>query len=482
MRRRNQAASVKGRTVWWVAAAPEMLEARLKRYEALVKVTGDKRFVEDTSTDTQDALSEKRKERDELRGALARDIERAFLSGTVFQGGQEIELEGGSDLKEPIVRALAAVIPNVYPRFAIADKSFDFARQIKALLNPATANLHAVAPELDLFDTQGSLQRDSALVGQVLEVLHDIEDEGGESVGAAILDARDAKGFKGFCRAPFGWPDELVRLVLAACFRAGAIYLERQSGAGPAPIYDYAGSDDDFAKVNTFKKVVLHVAETSLSVEQIKQASKALIELGVNGVAESGNAIAGAVRELGAVLKTGLERGEAARATGPADSGRRVGRREYADRAHHGPGPHGVRHVLPESRRTVEGARRRIEGAARFPRRQSAPGIRVVAQARRTGREPPAPRVPSGGERPQSSTRGHGGDPGGQGGRRALVGLPGGLREGLRSLPRCLRRSPSGRGSRRGPPDTPPRPRADSASARPTPGTTAINLVKSTLF
>lgn len=307
VRRRNQAAGVKGRTVWWVAAAPEMLEARLKRYEALVKVTGDKRFVEDASTDTQDALSEKRKERDELRGALARDIERAFLSGTLFQGGQEIELEGGSDLKGPVMRALAAVIPNVYPRFAIADKSFDFARQIKALLNPATANLHAVAPELDLFDTQGSLQRDSALVGQVLEVLHDIEDEGGESVGAAILDARDAKGFKGFCRAPFGWPDELVRLVLAACFRAGAIYLERQSGAGPAPIYDYAGSDDDFAKVNTFKKVVLRVAETSLSVEQIKQASKALIELGVNGVAESGNAIAGAVRELGAALKTGLD-------------------------------------------------------------------------------------------------------------------------------------------------------------------------------
>jgi hypothetical protein len=61
VRRQNQAAGVKGRTVWWVAAAPELLEARLKRYEALVKVTGDKRFVDDASTDTRDALSEKRK-------------------------------------------------------------------------------------------------------------------------------------------------------------------------------------------------------------------------------------------------------------------------------------------------------------------------------------------------------------------------------------------------------------------------------------
>ena len=307
IRRQNQAGGVKGRTVWWVAEAPEALETRLKRYEALVKVTVDKRFVDDASSDTQDALSEKRKERDELRGALGRDIERAFLRGTVFYGGQEIDVEDGPDLKGPVSKALTAVIPNVYPRFASADKPIDFAKQLKALLNPTTSNLAAVAPDLDLFDTQGSLQRDSALVGRALEVLRDIEDEGGEPTGAALLDARDAKGFKGFGRAPFGWSNELIRLVLAACFRAGAIYLERQSGAGPRPLYDFNGSDDYFWKVNTFKKATLRVAETSLSLEQIKQASKTLIGLGVIGVPESGNALAGAIRKLGANLRAGLD-------------------------------------------------------------------------------------------------------------------------------------------------------------------------------
>ena len=274
--------------MWWVAEAPGALEARLKRYEALAKVTGDKRFVDDASSDTQDALSEKRKERDELRGALGRDIERGFLHGTLFYGGQEIELEGDCDFKGLVSNALTAVIPNIFTRFAIADKPYDFGKQLKALLNPTTANLAAVAPDLDLFDTQGSLQRDSALVSQALEVLRDTEDEGGETTGAALLDAKDANGFKGFCRAPFGWPNELIRLVLAACFRAGAIYLERQSGAGPARLYDYNGSDDYFLKVNTFKKVFLRVAETSLSVEQIKQASKALIGFGVNGCTRVG--------------------------------------------------------------------------------------------------------------------------------------------------------------------------------------------------
>ncbi len=307
IRRQNQAGGAKGKVVWWVAGATEDLEARFKRFEALVKVTGDKRFTEDSSADTQDALSEKRKERDELRGALVRDLEQAFLNGTIFYGGQEVELEAMSDLKEPIRLALSTIIPNVYPRFAVADRSFDFAKQIKAFLNPATTVLHKVAPELDLFDTQGSLQRESALVSQVIEVIRDLGDEGEEPIGGVLLDAKDRKGFKGFARPPFGWPDELVRLVLAACFRAGAVYLERQTSTGPSPLYDYNGADDLFSKISAFKKVTVRVAETSLTVERIKQASKALITMGVSGTPESGNAIASAVRELGSRLKSGLE-------------------------------------------------------------------------------------------------------------------------------------------------------------------------------
>jgi hypothetical protein len=213
---------------------------------------------------------------------------------------------GDSNERISELNALAVIIPNVFPRFAMADRQYDFGKQLNALLNPATSALYAVAQALDLFDTQGSLQQESALVSQMLEVVRDIEDEGIDPVGAMLLDAKDRKGFKGFCRPPFGWPDELVRLVLAACFRAGAIYIERQTGAGPAPIYDFKGSNDFFSKITTFKKMTFRVAETSLSVEQIKEAGKALVALGVNGIPESGNAIAAAIRELGTKLKSGL--------------------------------------------------------------------------------------------------------------------------------------------------------------------------------
>ena len=164
-----------------------------------------------------------------------------------------------------------------------------------------------MAPELSLFDTQGSLQRESPLVGQVLEVLTDLHDEDTDADGNRLLDAKDNKGFKGFQRAPFGWPDELVRLVLAACLRAGAIYIEQQTHAGPTSLYDYKGAEDLFVKITSFKKATFCVAETSLSVEQIKQASKALIAMGVTGTPESGNAIAAAVRSIGIALRSRIE-------------------------------------------------------------------------------------------------------------------------------------------------------------------------------
>ena len=308
IRRANQAGGAAGRRVWWVSSTPDHLEARCKRYEALVKVTGDRRFAEDSSADTQDALSEKRKERDELRKALSEDLEGAFRGGTLFYGGQEIELEDAADLKGPLGEALTSIIPNLYPSFGLADRSFDFVRDLKALLNPSTSTLHTVAPELDLFDTQGTLQRESGLVSQVLEVLGDLKDEGVDPTGSLLIDARDrTSGFKGFERPPFGWPSEIVRLVLAACFRASAVQLERQTSTGPSPVWEYAGTTDDFAKITAFKRTIFRVAETSLSVEQIRRASQALIGLGVTGTPESGNAIAAALRALGSKLQAGVE-------------------------------------------------------------------------------------------------------------------------------------------------------------------------------
>lgn len=306
IRRKNQSDGVKGRSVWCVSGTPTALENRFRRYEALVKVTADKRFTEDASANTQDALSEKRKERDELRVGLVRDIENAFTIGTLFHGGQEIQLDGGSDIKDRLVDSLKTIIPHVYSRFSIADLGFDFSKDLKSFINPNVKDLHDIAPDLGLFDTQGNIHKDAPLAEQVIEIIGDLEDEGIDPLGGTLLDARENKGFNGLIRAPFGWPNELVRLILSACFRAGAVYIEQQAASGMRPVYDYHNTGDLFSKINTFKKLSFRIAETSLSVDQIKEANKALITMGVSGTPESGNAIATAIRELGENLKGGI--------------------------------------------------------------------------------------------------------------------------------------------------------------------------------
>jgi len=298
----NQAAGSRGRRIWWVAAIPEKLEARLKRYQALINVTNDKRFTEDPSKDTADAMAEKRKERDELKRNLTRDLQATFLTGTLYFAGREVTLDRSSGMAEELRKAVAELIPNIYPRFTVADKQVEFAKQLKALLNPSQSSLHEIAPDLHLFDTQGSLQKESALVATVLDVIKDLESEGHDPSGSRLLEDRNAKGFKGFSRAPFGWPSETVRLVIAACFRAGALFLERATPAGPSALYDYRDAFDDFSKIKTFEKTLFRLAESTLSVEQIKQASKELITLGVTGTPESGNALATAIRKLGEKL------------------------------------------------------------------------------------------------------------------------------------------------------------------------------------
>ncbi|MBK8482432.1 MAG: hypothetical protein IPL40_14915 [Proteobacteria bacterium] len=301
--RENKARGTKGRALHWIASTPESLEARLKRYEALRKLTEDERFTKDTAKSTQDALGEKRKELAAIEESLARDLERSFREGRMYVSGDEHELDGSRDLKTALQDAGKTLAGNLYTRFSDADKRFDF-RNVARILNPAEKKLHEVEPELDLFDSQGMLQRERPLLATVLEVLKDLADENKPTDGASLL------AF--FSKIPFGWPSEIVRLTLAAALRGGAVYLETPSAQGTRELFDYteSGTADLFTKVNTFKGVTFRIAQSGLSVEELKAAAKLLVRLGITDVPEAGNVIAARVRDVGSRL---IEAGERAR-------------------------------------------------------------------------------------------------------------------------------------------------------------------------
>jgi hypothetical protein len=296
----NKAHGMKGRVIHWIAHTPENLEARLKRLEALRKVTEDDRFTKDTAKATQDALAEKRRELADLEESLATALDDAFRKGRVYASGEEHELDGSRDLKTVLQEVGKALVGNLYTRFVEVDKRYDF-RSVTKVLSPAEKKLHQLESGLDLFDSQGMLQRERAPLATLLEA---VKDENRATDGAALIGV--------FRKIPFGWPDEVVRLLLAAAFRGGAVYLELPTAQGTRDVYDYteSGTADLFTKVNTFKGVTFRVAQTGLSVDELKAAVKLLARMGVTDVPEAGNAIAARVRDLGTRLIAAADRAQ----------------------------------------------------------------------------------------------------------------------------------------------------------------------------
>jgi hypothetical protein len=301
--RDNKAQGARGRIAHWIAHTPDNLEARLKRLEALRKVTEDDRFTKDAAKATQDALGEKRKELADLEESLVTALDDSFRKGRVYASGDEHELDGSRDLKAVLQEVGKTVVANLYTRFSDVDRRYDF-RTVTKILNPAEKKLHQLDPELDLFDSQGMLQRDRAPLATLLEVIKDLEDENKATDGAAVISY--------FRKIPFGWPDEIVRLVLAAAFRGGAVFLELPTAQGTREVYDYteSGTAELFTKINTFKGVTFRVAQIGLSVDELKAAVKLLARMGATDVPEAGNAIAARVREVGTRLIAAADRAQ----------------------------------------------------------------------------------------------------------------------------------------------------------------------------
>ena len=88
---------------------------------------------------------------------------------------------------------------------------------------------------------------------------------------------------RGFSRAPFGWPDELVRLLLAACFPCGGRLPRATERRRTDALYDYKGADELFSKITSFKEGHVPHRRDEACRSTRSKASKALIAMGVSG-------------------------------------------------------------------------------------------------------------------------------------------------------------------------------------------------------
>lgn len=289
----------KGKSVYWVARPNPGLAERLKRLEALQWLTSDPSHTSGRSQKYLQAVDDKRIEAKSLEESLVKDIEDAFKEGQLFYSGEEAQLDGKKDLRAVIKDAFQTLAPNLYDRFPDADHDYDV-KAIEKYLNPTTTQLAGLCPALGLFDGTNQLLTHSPLVETLLDDLARREDEGDDQQGDAILAT--------FERIPYGWPNDLVRLVFAALLRGGAIALV----TGGKKVYDYTdpAAVECLTKTTKFRATKFVSIKTGLSPAQIKQARGELVALGVTGVQESANDLARALRQ------------EATRCIGRADKAR----------------------------------------------------------------------------------------------------------------------------------------------------------------
>jgi len=287
LEKKNLAAGDKGNVIWWIARGDHELETRLKRLEALRWLTTDPRHTTGRSPKYFEAVEEKRREAEELEQHIAEEMAESFRAGRLLYAGETVELDGDADLRTVISSAVEEVVPNLYTRFHPADVEYD-AEDIDHLVDPTVRDLKSVCSALGLFDSSGQLLASAPLMEPLLEELQRREDEDDDLTGDAILGH--------FGAIPFGWPNDLVRLVTAAAVRGGAVAVV----TGGKRHFDCTepGVAKCLTGIREFKKAQFVVVEEVVPPGEIAEAKRILVELGVERVTESANEQAKAVRQV----------------------------------------------------------------------------------------------------------------------------------------------------------------------------------------
>ena len=202
-------------TVYWVAAESPELTNHLTRSIKLGEVLEKWQAKTSKTDEEREIIREKATELSTLKGKIETALRVALYSGTIVWNGRAEELDGRTTTLNPIFnRYVSQVVPHVYPKFDLAAVKPN-EDEIKAVLTVAPYALPTVGAALDLFGADGHLNQHSAVVDEVRRELERRSNRGGDLSGKALEDH--------FTSGDYGWHPTIVRLVLAAMFRAGMV-------------------------------------------------------------------------------------------------------------------------------------------------------------------------------------------------------------------------------------------------------------------
>ena len=202
-------------TVYWAADPDADLANQLTRLIKLNDVLGRWQAKPTKTDEEREIIREKGTEVSTLQTKIETSLRTALYNGVVIWNGRAEELDGRATTLNPIFnRVMSQAAPTVYPKFDLAAVK-PVEDDIKAALTIGTHALVAVGGGLNLFGADGHLNQHSAAVAEVRAEIAGRSRRGGDLDGKSLEEH--------FTGIPYGWHPTVVRLILAALFRAGMI-------------------------------------------------------------------------------------------------------------------------------------------------------------------------------------------------------------------------------------------------------------------
>lgn len=248
-------------TVFWLPGEISDLIPDVRRLIRLDTVI-NRRLGREQNKEEIVILREKQTEAESVRNQLRSAFSRALYSGAIVFQGDETDLNGQTtNLNTIYNRELSKVIPHVYTKFHLAEFRVNEA-SIEKMLAATPENLADIEPDMNLWDSQGNIKTHLPVVQEVLDAIQLRVEYGQETTGRALTDY--------FQSVPYGWNPVLVRIVLAALFRAGQIAVEY----GGNLFYDPGTrlAKEALTRSGSFNKAEFVPGEGGLALEERKDA------------------------------------------------------------------------------------------------------------------------------------------------------------------------------------------------------------------
>jgi hypothetical protein len=285
---------------WLLCLTPEIDDlvaqayASRKMVEKYDQLRAQNKITHDEASCLQDEKTSEHRNRERLRDKLTEAMERG--SG-LFRGVQKDAASLGKGLSEILKKLFGEAVPAIYPKLEMGAcplKGDEAEQLLKAADLKALPNVFYGESGLGLVVKDGAKYVVCTTADVAKEILEYLKAE----YSYGNKDSRSGKALeKRFAGPPYGWELDLVRLVLAALFRAGEI--EITSEGNRFTNYQDPPSRAVFTKIPTFRSA-LFSPRVALGHKLLSQAAQQLEALIGEEVDVEEGAIAAAFKKLAA--------------------------------------------------------------------------------------------------------------------------------------------------------------------------------------